>query len=458
MTHSASIARLAEISTNQSVLIRIAARRLGDVGTDSAAKAFSRVTRIATADEVALLVNNREGDDVNTVIDRTEKDVLVQYLLTRNWDGKWHSHPNRMTEAQGKRALAKIGDAKTLIRIAKESESDWVRGLAQKTFAANVAQSDIDNLIASEILAGEANWWWLAPAFKDKKRVAQMAFARLDKALQSTVAPEKKENIVLEAWKRYGGYLDDERLASVSIASPLLRRKAFDLIGDVAMKNRALEGIKADLTGQLKACMEKQGKLADTIAEISYGMELIEWLKGKDKLTSAQRNLGYSKMKGRKVIFNGEVKDIGKTMFAGKPYVSLRVAKMDLFEDINIQFNVPKSLGETVLSWPKGSPRILRGTLNGDWDLGDDAKCDNAEIVSEEVYNEAIGLSATMENIRWQLKEIDEKKVPPVASKPSAFGNAVKSAAGWLKRGIEDIKSSGDDLESAAEMIKGLFN
>ena len=94
----------------------------------------------------------------------------------------------------------------------------------------------------------------------------------------------------------------------------------------------------------------------------------------------------------------------------------------------------------------------------GDQDAGDDAKCDNAEVVSEETYNEAIGLSAAMENIRWQLKEIDEKKVPPVASKPSAFGTAVKSAAGWLKRGIEDIKSSGDDLKSAAEMIKGLFN
>lgn len=264
------------------------------------------------------------------------------------------------------------------------------------------------------------------------------------------------------------------------------------------MKNRALEGIKADLTSQLKACMEKQGKLAGTIAEISYGMELIEWLKGKDDLTSAQRKQGYSKMKGRKVIFSGEVKDVGKTMFMGKPYVSLRVSKDSLtsdgkarlvggavaglmsggkaglmrnaanslmsgdatrlMRDVSIEFIVPKSLGETVLSWPKGSPHILRGTLNGDWDLGDDAKCDNAEIVSEEVYNEAIGLSATMENIRWQLKEIDEKKVPPVASKPSAFGTAVKSAAGWLKRGIEDIKSSGDDLESAAEMIKGLFN
>lgn len=498
VTHAASIARLAEISTNQTVLIQIAARKLGDVGSDSATKAFSRVTRIATADEVALLVNNREGDDVNTVIDRTEKDVLVQYLLTRNWDGKWHSHPNRMTEAQGKRALAKIGDAKTLIRIAKESESDWVRGLAQKTFAANAAQTDVDNLIASEIQSNEANWWWLASAFKDKKRIAQMAFARLDKALQSTVAPEKKENIVLEAWKRYGGYLDDERLASVSIASPLLRRKAFDLIGDGAMKEKALAGIKADLTGQLKACMEKRGKLADTIAEISYGMELIEWLKGKDDLTSAQRKQGYSKMKGRKVIFNGEVKNIGKTMFMGKPYVSLRVSKDSLtsegkarlvggavaglmsrgkaglmrnaanslmsgdatrlMRDVSIEFIVPKSLGETVLSWPKGSPRILRGTLNGDWDLEDDAKCDNAEVVSEEVYNEAIGLSATMENIRWQLKELDEKKVPPVASKPSAFGTAVKSAAGWLKRGIDDIKSSGDDLESAAEMLKGLFN
>lgn len=199
VTHAASVARLAEISTNQTVLIQIAAQKLGDVGSDSAAKAFSRVTRIATADEVALLVNNREGNDVNTVIDRTEKDVLVQYLQTRDWDGKWHSHPSRMTEAQGKRALAKIGDAKTLIRIAKESESDWVRGLAQKTFAVNVAQADVDDLIASEIQSNEANWWWLAPAFKDKKRVAQMAFARLDKALQSTVAPEKKENLVLEA-------------------------------------------------------------------------------------------------------------------------------------------------------------------------------------------------------------------------------------------------------------------
>ncbi len=41
---------------------------------------------------------------------------------------------------------------------------------------------------------------------------------------------------------------------------------------------------------------------------------------------------------------------------------------------------------------------------------------------------------------------------------PSRFGNAVKSAAGWIKDGVDDIKSSGDDLKQAAEMLNGLFN
>ena len=100
----------------------------------------------------------------------------------------------------------------------------------------------------------------------------------------------------------------------------------------------------------------------------------------------------------------------------------------------------------------------MRGKLTSQGDLGDDAKCDDGEIVSDEKFNEAVNLKEAMEDIKWQLKEIDEKKVPPVRTRPSRFGNAVKSAAGWIKDGVDDIKSSGDDLKQAAEMLNGLFN
>ena len=63
-----------------------------------------------------------------------------------------------------------------------------------------------------------------------------------------------------------------------------------------------------------------------------------------------------------------------------------------------------------------------------------------------------------MGDIKWQLKELDEKKIPPVRTKPSTFGRAMKTAAGWLKSGADDVKASGDDLQEAAEMLKSIFN
>ena len=247
-------------------------------------------------------------------------------------------------------------------------------------------------------------------------------------------------------------------LKALSVSSIYLRRPAFDQIEDDKVKADTLSAIKETLNAELKACAAKQGELANFIAEIGNGDDLIAWLKGKSGQTDIQNKETFGKMKGRFIVLRGEVKNIGQTMFSSKTYVSLRVAKVGMFDYIDVQFNVPDSLKPTVTAWMKGESHIMRGKLTSQGDLEDDAKCDDGEIVSEEKFDEAVNLKAAMEDIKWQLKEIDEKKVPPVSTRPSRFGNAVKSAAGWIKDGVDDIKSSGDDLKQAAEMLNGLFN
>ena len=312
---------------------------------------------------------------------------------------------------------------------------------------------DID-LLEEIVNDDDAKLVSLAHLFKDKKRSSKLGFTRIQNAVKNG-----KENVITKAWKDYGAAVtDDEMLKTLSVSSIYLRRPAFDQIKDDKLKADTLAAIKESLAAELKACAAKQGELANFIGEIGNGDDLIAWLKGKSGQTNLQNKETFAKQKGRIVVLRGEVKNIGQTMFSSKTYVSLRVAKVGMFDYIDVQFNVPDSLKPTVTAWMKGESHIMRGKLTSQGDLGDDAKCDDGEIVSEEKFNEAVNLKKAMEDIKWQLKEIDEKKVPPVRTRPSRFGNAVKSAAGWIKSGVDDIKSSGDDLKQAAEMLNGLFN
>lgn len=311
-----------------------------------------------------------------------------------------------------------------------------------------------DDLLEDVITEDDSKLSALAYLFKDKKRPSTLGFTRIQNAVKGG-----KENEITKAWKDYGSAVyDDEMLKMLSVSSVYLRRPAFDQIKDEKVKAATLAAIKDALNKELKNCAAKQGELANFIGEIGNGEDLVAWIKGKSGQTELQNKETFAKMKGRMVVLRGEVKNIGQTMFSSKTYVSLRVGKVGLFDNIDVQFNVPDSMKPTVTAWMKGEAHIMRGKLTSTGDLEDDAKCEDGEVVTEEKFNEAASLKEVMEDVKWQLKEIEEKNVPPVRTRPSRFGNAVKSAAGWIKSGVDDIKSSGDDLKAAGEMLQGLFN
>ena len=129
----------------------------------------------------------------------------------------------------------------------------------------------------------------------------------------------------------------------------------------------------------------------DLKAETQTASELVDWIKVRKDQTEIQKKEAFGKLKGKMVAFRGEVREVGKTAFGGKPFVSLKVGKLDMFENINIQFNVKESQASTVAAWNKGETHILRGRIKGNGDLQDDASCDNAEIVSDEEYLAVVG-------------------------------------------------------------------
>ena len=126
-------------------------------------------------------------------------------------------------------------------------------------------------------------------------------------------------------------------------------------------------------------------------AETQTASELVGWIKARKDQTEIQKKEAFGKLKGKMVAFRGEVREVGKTAFGGKPFVSLKVGKLDMFENINIQFNVKESQASTVAAWNKGETHILRGRVKDSGDLQDDASCDNAEVVSDEKYLEVVG-------------------------------------------------------------------
>ena len=129
----------------------------------------------------------------------------------------------------------------------------------------------------------------------------------------------------------------------------------------------------------------------DLKAETQTASELVGWIKARKDQTEIQKKEAFGKLKGKMVAFRGEVREVGKTAFGGKPFVSLKVGKLDMFENINIQFNVKESQASTVAAWNKGETHILRGRVKDSGDLQDDASCDNAEVVSDEKYLEVVG-------------------------------------------------------------------
>jgi len=161
---------------------------------------------------------------------------------------------------------------------------------------------------------------------------------------------------------------------------------------------------------------DKKGKSSqsqqapDLKAEIMNAADLITWIKTKDKQTEMQRDESFAKLKNKYVVFKGNVRNVGQTAFGGKTYVSLRVDKLDMFENINVQFNVPESLKGAVSGWMKDEVRIMRGKITGTGDLEDDACCSDGSIVSEEQYAEAGGSTASgSKDIKSEIsKEVDD--------------------------------------------------
>lgn len=134
----------------------------------------------------------------------------------------------------------------------------------------------------------------------------------------------------------------------------------------------------------------KQVVLPDFSAEISNGLALVSWLERKDSLTDFQNKEEFSKLKGKVVILRGKVRDVGRTMVGDNVYVSFTVGQMNLFERINVQFNVAGPVVETVKTWMKNEERVMRGRIKSTGDLEDDVVCVSGEPITEEQYRTAI--------------------------------------------------------------------
>ena len=309
-----------------------------------------------------------------------------------------------------------------------------------------------DDAVVAKIKADPGLWSVLSGLISDKAKASSLACGFIVDA-----AKTGKDGEVKKAWDMYGGGIsDDDLLMKLSVGVPPLRRAAFVKIQDEAVKEKTLAAMKDALTADLKKCAERQGRMAALIAGIGNGEDLVEWIRGKSGQTELQRKQTFNQLKGRTVVLKGDVREIGKAVFSKNLFVSLTVGKISLFEKMNVRFNIPDKLTPAVSSWQKGETYVMRGEVTSTGGFVDDVNTENAEIVKTEDYEAAMELKAEMDSIKWQLKEIDEKKMPPESVTPSKFGGAVKKAAGWIKSGLDDIKVSGDDLNEAAEMLMGL--
>ncbi|MBR4652841.1 MAG: zinc ribbon domain-containing protein [Kiritimatiellae bacterium] len=156
------------------------------------------------------------------------------------------------------------------------------------------------------------------------------------------------------------------------------------------------------------------------------GEALIAWVKNKNKngQTDLARDEAFAKLKGKTVILLGKVREIDKTAFSEEVYVSLKVGRIDLLENLNIKFYIRKSQTEKVKAWSKGEVHALRGRIKDQGGISDDAGCDLAEIVEGGALD--------------QLKSLQTKTEQMAAAKSSAvpIEEAVKNGnalIAWVK-------------------------
>lgn len=118
-----------------------------------------------------------------------------------------------------------------------------------------------------------------------------------------------------------------------------------------------------------------------TAEEEATAKALVEYIKERQEMTDLQKKMAWKKFKGKSVVFKGVVRNVGLTTFTEKLYVSLTVDKISAFERLNIQFNIPDSFKDTVISWRKGETHTIRGKITGQGDPEDDAECSDAEVI-----------------------------------------------------------------------------
>lgn len=135
----------------------------------------------------------------------------------------------------------------------------------------------------------------------------------------------------------------------------------------------------------------EQATSVDIHTALKNGQELISWLGKKKSLNSLQNDEAFSRVKGKTIVVKGKVRDVGRTTFGEHVYVSLTVGQIDMFERMNIQFNVSDMVAEKVKSWMKGEERIMRGWIKEEGDLiEDDIVCVDGEPVPLETYQDAV--------------------------------------------------------------------
>ncbi len=202
---------------------------------------------------------------------------------------------------------------------------------------------------------------------------------------------------------------------------------------------------------------KKEAQAMNLPNEIKQAAALVDWIKSEGSGNDLKRDEEFKALKGKYVVFAGKVREVGKTAFLDKPYVSLTVGEKSAFERINIQFNVPKELVKTVSEWKKGEVHVLRGRVSEKGDLTDDATCDNCEIVPEDKYKAVL---ATIPDSS-ESKEPDVRMQKMKQEMKDRLEKARKDTEGALNDAMERMKNiKAEDVETklneGVEAIKNL--
>ena len=153
-------------------------------------------------------------------------------------------------------------------------------------------------------------------------------------------------------------------------------------------------GCMPDLEPEKTAPVKKTLSAADLKIEIARGETVVEWLKKDEELTELQKKDAFTQFKGKCIIVQGTVEDVGEVTFSFDDdiYVALDVGKIDRFNKIHIQFNASKGSRDSVKALRKGDAVAMRGRMtgtNGIETMFVKLVCDNAEVVPASKYRAA---------------------------------------------------------------------